>query len=306
MNKKLFNQQKLIPWLFISPFFVLFLIFGLFPFFYGIFLSMHEWRGARAAHFTGLSHYAALLSGADPHFWKTAGTTVFLFFACFLPQHLIALPLAILLNNSRVQGKNLFFTVYVLPFIAGTVSLTAIFVLFCNYNNGLFNHLLKNMGFSGLNWMQNSRTLPLTAALFINWRYLGLNTLIYFAGLQTIPPEYYEAAIMDGAGNITRHIYVSLPMMFPVIFFAVSMSMLAGAQLFTEPFLMTAGYAQMGGSGSALFTVSFYIMWLLQREMNWGKGAAVSVLFFIICSVILICGRRLADWPERLQKAGTK
>ena len=299
LNLKI-NKQRLAPFVFISPFFILLLIFGIFPVGFNIFLSFTRWNGMALSNirFMGLTNYKFLLSNRDPYFWKTVGITGWLLLFGSLTQHIFAIPLAILLNNKLLRGRNIFRTAYFMPYITSTVSISIIFTMFYAYEAGMFNWILGIFNIPPLDWLQSRETLPLAVAILINWKYIGWNTIIYLAGLQSIPSELYESAEIDGAPLFTKHVHITIPMLAPIIFFAVTISIIGGMQLFIEPFVLTRGYDQMGGGGNSVFTVAFYIMWLLQRGARLGKGAAVSWLLFIIVVIMTFFNRYITDLLE--------
>lgn len=294
------NQQKIAPYVFISPFFILLLTFGFFPVGFNIFLSFTRWNGLslESMRFVGLTNYKRLLSNADPYFWKTVGITGWLLIFGSLTQHLFALPLAILLNNKMLRGRNIFRTTYFMPYITSTVSISIIFSMFYAYEAGLFNWILGFFGISPFDWLQSRQTLPLAVAILVNWKYIGWNIVIYLAGLQSIPAELYESADIDGAPTLTKHLYITIPLLAPIIFFALTISIIGGMQLFIEPFILTRGYDAMGGGGNSVFTVAFYIMWLLQRGARLGRGAAVSWMLFIIVVIMTFFNRYITDVLE--------
>lgn len=295
------DQQKAAPWLFISPFFILFFTFGIFPIGFNIFLSFQKWTGmggTSTMKFIGLTNYKFLLSGQDPYFWKAVGRTGWLLVFGSLTQHIFAIPLAILLNNTMLKGRNIFRTAYFMPYITSTVSVTIIFTVLFAYQSGLFNYFFGLIGIDKFDWLQSRETLPISVAILVNWKYIGWNIVIYLAGLQSIPAELYESADIDGAPTLTKHINITIPLLAPIIFFAITISIIGGMQLFIEPFVLTRGYEQMGGGGNSVFTVAFYIMWLLQRGAKIGRGAAVSWLLFLIIIIMTFFSRWVTDILE--------
>lgn len=297
---KRLDQQKMAPWLFISPFFVLFAVFSIFPVGFNIFLSFHKWGGGvRPMKFIGFDNYTYLLNpNGDPYFWKTVGITGWLLIFGSLTQHLIAVPVAILLNNKMLKGRNFFKTAYFLPYITSTVSVSLVFQILYAYQSGWFNFAIGMFGGDKVDWLQSRHYLPISVAILINWKYVGWNTVIYLAGLQSIPNELYESADIDGAPTVTKHVHITIPLLMPIIFFAVTVSIIGGMNLFVEPFILTRGYENMGGGGNSVFTVAFYIMWLLQRAGRLGRGAAVSWILFIIVVIMTLVNRFLTNLVE--------
>lgn len=280
------------PFFFLTPFFILFLAFGIFPILFSIIISLHKWDGMGGMQFTGLLNYTYLLFN-DQYFWKTIKITLWLLVFGSLTQHFIAIPCAIMLNNRLIRGRDVFKTAYFLPYITNTISIALIFNYFFGNNYGLLNFILESFGLGRYSWLENKNLIPISIATVVNWRYIGWNTVIYIAGLQAIPEELYEAATIDGASSWQKHITITLPLLLPIIFFAVTLSIIGGMQLFDEPYILTRGYQNMGGTDNAGFTAAFYIMWQLQRAGKLGRGSAISWLLFLFVLILTLIHRKI-------------
>jgi len=292
------NRQAIAPYVFISPFLICFFSFMLFPLGFSVFLSFMKWSGqggANTMQFVGLKNFYFMLF-ADTYFWKSIGITVWLLIFGSFTQHLFAIPLAIVLNEKFVKGKDIFRTAYFLPFITSSVSIAIIFSNVFNMNYGLINFVLGKIGIPAIDWINWSWSIPIAVAIVVNWRYIGWNTIVYLAGLQSIPLELYESADIDGASTITKHINITIPMLLPIIFFAVSMSIIGGMALFDEPYVLTQGYLWMGGANNAGFTAAFYIMWQLQRAGQYGRGSAIAWLLFMMVLVMTFINRGITNY----------
>ncbi|MBN2440523.1 MAG: sugar ABC transporter permease [Spirochaetales bacterium] len=290
------DQQTVAPYIFLTPYFILFAIFGIFPILFALFLGFQKWSGTgiNTMQFVGLKNFIFLIF-EDSYFWKTLGTTGWLLIFGSLLQHLFAVPLATLLNNKLIKGREIFKTAYFLPYITSAVSIAIIFSYIFSTYYGLLNGLLKAIGLfkafgiEKIEWLDNKNLIKPVIAVVLNWRYIGWNTVIYLAGLQAIPQDYYEAAKIDGANSFQMLIRITIPLLLPIIFLAVTMSVMGGWQLFDEPYNLTGGYQLMGRADNAGFTSAFYIMWLLQRAGRLGKGSAITwYLFFIIIGMTAI------------------
>ncbi len=288
------------------PFFVLTAIFFIFPTFFSIFLSWTKWSGSggmNTVQFVGLRNYEYLLT-QDLFWWKSLGTTTWLLVFGSLTQHLIAIPLAIVLNNKKLKGREFFKTAYFLPFITSAVSIAIIFNYVFGTNFGFFNYMLTSVGLPKLRWLEDKDLIPVSIAILVNWRYVGWNTVIYLAGLQAIPNEMYEAADMDGASPFKKHWYITIPLLVPIIFFAVTMSLIGGMQLFDEPYNLTGGIQNMGGVHNAGFTSAFYVFWMIQRSPQFGKAAAVCWLLFFVILIMSYINRRVTDRIQGERESG--
>jgi ABC-type sugar transport system permease subunit len=278
--------------MFLTPFFILFLVFGLFPVLFSIFISFHQWKGMGEMKFVGLLNYGYFLF-KDKYFWKTIRITIWLLVFGSLSQHFIAIPCAIILNNRLIRGRDIFKTAYFLPYITNTISIALIFNYIFGNNYGFLNFILDSLGLGRYSWLVDKKLIPPAIATVVNWRYIGWNTVIYIAGLQAIPEELYEAAEIAGASSRQKHLHITIPLLLPIIFFAVTLSIIGGMQLFDEPFIMTEGYGGMGGTDNAGFTAAFYIMWQLQRAGRLGRGSAISWLLFGFVLVMILVHRRI-------------
>ena len=296
-NKIKLNRQKLAPYVFISPFFIIFAAFMIFPLGFSIFLSFQKWSGMGTMQFTGLKNFTFLLFH-DVYFWKTIGVTIWLLFFGSLSQHIFAIPLAIVLNSKLIRGRDLFRTAYFLPVITSAVSVAIIFQNVFNMKYGLLNYLTGLFGMAPVDWINWSWSIPIAIAIVINWRWIGWNTLIYLAGLQSIPNELYESADIDGASLVTKHVNITIPMLLPIIFFAVTMSIIGGMQIFDEPFVLTQGYLWMGGANNAGFTAAFYILWSLQRAGKYGRGSAIAWLLFLLVLIMTFINRAVTNYYQ--------
>lgn len=280
------------PYIFLTPFFILFLVFGLFPVLFSIVISLQFWKGMGDMKFVGLLNYGYLLF-KDKYFWKTMRITVWLLVFGSLTQHFVAIPCAIMLNNRLIRGRDVFKTAYFLPYITNTISIALIFNYIFGNNYGFLNFILESFGLGRYNWLGDKALIPPAIATVVNWRYIGWNTVIYIAGLQAIPGEYYEAADIAGANSWQKHVNITLPLLLPIIFFAVTLSIIGGMQLFDEPFIMTEGYPAMGGTDNAGFTAAYYIMWQLQRAGRLGRGSAISWILFSFILIITLIHRKI-------------
>jgi ABC-type sugar transport system permease subunit len=298
-KKNRINRQKIAPYVFISPFFIIFALFMIFPLGFSIFVSFQRWSGTGmgSIQFTGLKNFVFLLFH-DIYFWKTIRITIWLLIFGSLSQHIFAIPLAILLNNKFLKGREIFRTAYFLPVITSSVSVAIIFQNVFNMKYGLLNFITGLFNIPAVDWVNWSWSIPIAVAIVINWRWIGWNTLIYLAGLQSIPHELYESADIDGASLITKHINITIPMLLPIIFFAVTMSIIGGMQIFDEPFVLTQGYLWMGGTDNAGFTAAFYILWSLQRAGRLGRGNAIAWLLFILVLIMTFINRAITNYYQ--------
>ncbi|ACL69186.1 carbohydrate ABC transporter permease [Halothermothrix orenii] len=287
-------SKKVAPYVFISPFYILFFIFGAFPILYSFFLSFHIWDGISPKEFVGLENYLFVLT--DPWFWQSVWNTLVIFVLTTIPQHVIALFLAFILNSKLVKFKALFRSSYFLPYITSSVAVAMIFGMLYGEHYGILNAILKYVAnfppigalfeSIGLNlpvrWLGEAAWIKPSIALLVTWQFTGWNLIIYYAGLKNIPHNLYEAARVDGANMRQIFFKITLPMLRPVIFFGITLSIIGNLQLFEQPFILTGG---TGGTGRAGLTTALY---LYRTGFNWNMFGTGSAMAYILCIFIII------------------
>jgi ABC-type sugar transport system permease subunit len=281
-RSRLLRGPSVAPYVFIAPFFILFLVFGAYPVVFSFVSSFFNGKliGQKPPEFVGLDNYLNVLT-VDPFFGLAVVNTVVLLVFGSLVQHLIALPLAIVVNGPLVKAKEALKTAFFLPYITSTVSVVVIFGNLFDTNFGLVNWILSLFGQPPVHWGAEEGGIKIVLSTLLNWKYIGWNMVIYLAGLQAIPQDLYEAAAMDGAGTFRRHWSVTLPQLSPIIFLAVSLSIIGGMQLFEEPFVFTGGYDNMGGAANSGLTAAYYLMFTGFKAYKIGKGSAIAWILFV-------------------------
>lgn len=291
--------QKWAPYFFISPFFILFIIFGIFPIGYSITLSFTKWTINGFQEWRGIGNYVKLLTD-DPFFKGSLWTTFLLLIWGSMLQHLFAIPLAILLNSKKLWGRNYFRMLYFLPFITSTVVIALVFTQLYDTNYGWLNYIIERIfGGEKVKWVQDPTAIRASIAIMVNWRFIGWNTVIYMAGLQAIDAQLYEAAEIDGATGLQKHLKITIPLLLPIIFFGVSLSIIGGMMLFEEPFVLMGGYATMGGPNRAGLTSAYYLLTTGFNFSRFGKASAIAWILFVIIIGMTWINKFVTD---RLQK----
>jgi len=202
-----------------------------------------------------------------------------------------------------IRAKGFFKTTYFLPYVTSTVAVVIIFSNLFDTNFGFINYIIGLFGGDPVPWLGVAPGIKVVLSTVLNWKYVGWNMIIYLAGLQAIPDELYEAAEMDGAGTLRKHLSITLPELVPVIFFAVSLSIIGGMQIFEEPYIMTGGYENMGGDESSGLTVAFYLMFTAFKAGRLGKASAIAWILFV---AILLLNRVNRVATNRLSGGGTE
>jgi multiple sugar transport system permease protein len=293
-------SPKAAPYVLLSPFVFLFLVFGLFPLLFSLYLAFQSWEptsGLSSMSFVGGDNFVFALN--DEWFWKSLKNTGWLALAAGVPQHLIAIPLAYFIHISFRRLRNTVVGVYFVPYITSTVAIAILFSSLFSTDFGLINvgiKILKETPVIGglmptnpIDWMNDADNIKPAIAMLVFWRYVGFNVVLYLAALQTIPHDIYEAATMDGASRLQKFLYITLPSLKPMIFFAVTLSVIGGLQLFEEPFILTNG---RGGSDQAGMTTAIYLYRMAFDFNDFGAASAMSWLLCIVIGLLTLLTNR--------------
>ncbi|MHA7240117.1 carbohydrate ABC transporter permease [Arthrobacter sp. TMS1-12-1] len=290
---------KLSPYLYISPFFLLFAITGLFPLLYTAWVSLHTWNliGGRG-EFTGLENYEFVL--AQPFFWNAVGNTFSIFLLSSVPQVVLAIAIAAVLD-ANLRARTFWRMGVLVPFVVAPVAVGLIFNNLFADQAGLFNELLTGMGLDPVRWHSDSLASHAAIATMVNFRWTGYNALIFLAAMQAIPRDVYEAATIDGAGRLRQFFSVTVPMLRPTIIFVVITATIGGLQIFDEARVFDQ--AGLGGADRQWQTLTMYIWELGWGQRNFGRASAVAWLLFLIIVVIAMANflitRRIASQGGR-------
>jgi cellobiose transport system permease protein len=287
------------PYLFIAPFFILYSIFQLFPFFWSMFLSLHEWNGISAMNFVGLENYRRLVV-EDPFFLRSIGNTLFLM-TVYFPFLLIGgLLLAVALYSERLRFAKGFRLAIFLPYITTPVAIGIIFGLIFDRNIGVLNGILTSITGTdvSVNWLGDTLSARVIVSGMVTWRYIGYHAIVFLGALSTIPTELYDAAKVDGASAVQRFFAVTVPGIKRVGLFLLVTDIIGGFQLVEEPMLLFTGWAtgtnQIGGPGRGVLTAIWYLFdQAFQRSSRLGYGAAIGYGLFVFIIVFSILGARL-------------
>ena len=280
-------DEKVAPYVLIAPFFVIFAIFGVFPLLYTAYVSMTDRNLLDPTFaFIGLDNYRQLVG--DDYFWNAVTNTLGIWVLSTVPQLLIALGLAHLLNRS-LRVRTLFRMSVLLPQVTSLVAVALIFTELFAHDYGLVNYLLNQVGIASVDWEAGRLSSWAALSVMITWRWAGYNALIYLAAMQGIPDELYEAAEIDGATRWQQFRHITIPQLRPTIIFTVIVSTIGGLRIFTEPFLFESnpGVAQ-GGSGRQFQTVTMYLYEkaFAGGQFDFGYASAIAWCLFLLIIVI--------------------
>ncbi|MEW2380585.1 sugar ABC transporter permease [Micromonospora sp. NPDC047707] len=272
------------PYLYIAPFFVIFGIFGLYPMLRTAWMSLHDWNLIGDHTFIGFDNYTKLVT--DEYFWNATFNTFGIFLLSTVPQLLLALFLANLLNRTFLRARTLFRMAIFMPNVVSVAAVAIVFGMLFQRDFGVFNWLLGFVGVDPVDWDAERWSSWSAIASMVNWRWTGYNTLILLAGMQAIPRELYEAAALDGASQWRQFWRITLPMLTPTFVFVVILSTIGGLQLFTEPLVFANGNI-IGGDQREFQTLAMYMYELGIENLNTaGYGAAVAWAMFLMIALM--------------------
>jgi multiple sugar transport system permease protein len=280
------REETFAGYLFILPNFIGFLVFSALPIIAAFVLSFTIWDLAEAPRFVGLENYRTLIH--DNLAGKTLFNTFYYSFVAVPTGVFIAFWLAYLMNR-QIRGIVIFRTIYFLPSITLGVAVAVVWRWLYHPDLGLFNHLLAMVGITGPNWLYSSRWAMPALIIMGNWQGIGYAMLIFLAGLQGIPTEYYEAATIDGANEWQKLRYITAPMLSPTTFFILVTSLIGAFQGFDQFYIMTRG-----GPAFATTTLVLYIYNNAFSFFKMGYAAALAAVLFACILVMTIIQWRVA------------
>lgn len=281
---------KVSPYLYISPFFIAFAIFGAFPLFFNIVVALHDWhRRSGMGEFVGLDNFTWVLR--QPLFWRSLENTVSIFLWGGIPQLILALIIAAILDQN-LRAKTFWRMSVLIPFVVMPVATSMIF----GQVFGQFGLLVPNMHALGL-WTDTSspffqdRMLShIAIGSMVVFRWTGYNALIFLAAMQAVPRELYEAATVDGAGRARQFFSVTIPSIRPTLIFVILTMTIGGLEIFDEARLFDGG-GTGGGKGGADNQWTTVMLYLFNLGFgDWqdrlGQAAAVGWIFAVIILAI--------------------
>jgi multiple sugar transport system permease protein len=271
------TEEAIEGWLLVAPIALGLLIFSLGPILASLYLSLTSWDLFGAPEWVGLQNYSRLLG--DELFLKAMRNTLYYTVLAVPIGTLLALSVAMALNR-KLKGTTVFRTIYFLPSVCSDVAIAVVWVWLYNPDIGLFDVLLHSVGLPSIPWLSSTRWAMPSVVIMAIWGGLGYNMVIFLAGLQSIAQEYYEAAMIDGASRWQSFLKVTLPLLSPITFFVVIMSVIGSLQVFASVYVMTSG-----GPYNATLTIAYY---LFRNGFEWFKMGYASALAYVLFFIILL------------------
>lgn len=267
------------PYLFILPFFLLFIVFQLIPTIWTIYISFTEWRGIGTPEFVGLENYSKM--AIDDMFWESLLNTAIYWVTGLILILFLAVLIASLLNSECLRGRAFFKTTTFLPNICAAIAMGLIFRMLFDENAGLVNEAMSAVGLSKVPWLASTKWSKLPVIFLIVWRNTPWFTMIVLSGLLNISPDYYEAATVDGANGRQKFLFVTLPSISNILFFCSVTLTIDMWKIFNEPYILPGP----GTSNSSLFQYMYESGF---NVFNMGYASAIGVILMVLLTVVSV------------------
>jgi multiple sugar transport system permease protein len=283
----LFKNKTVVPYLLVSPYLLFLCVFVLFPVFFCFYLTFQKWNIISPPEFIGVANYTRLIH--DRLFWKAIGNTL-KFLLLHIPlQLVVSLFLAYLLNH-KLKAIAFFRSAFFMPVIISGVVVTILWQQLLGFDAGLINRMLAPLGFQKIGWLVDPGMAIYSIAVMATWKNVGLYVILFLVGLQTVPPQYYEAAKLEGATKWQQFYHITLPLINPTIFMVVILSTIGGFSLFIEPYIMTGG-----GPLNTTLSAVLYIYKQAFQYYNMGYSATLGFFYAIMIMTVVVLQKKFIE-----------
>ncbi len=284
--------------MFVAPNLTAVAVFMLFPLGFSLYMSVQNWDLFRPAKFVGLANYRSLFAD-DPLFEIALRNTVVYTVGTVVPTVLISLAVAGVLNR-KIVGINIFRTVIFLPLAVSSVVMAVVWQFVFNTNNGLLNIMLGWIGLGPVPWLNDPKWAMLSLCTVSVWRSVPFATVILLAAMQGVPDNLYEAAKLDGAGEIRQFVSITVPLIRGAVSFVVVISIIHAFQAFDLVYVLTGGN---GGPETATYVLGIMLFQHAFSFLEFGYASALAWVIFAILLVLTVLqlrlGRRRAALEQR-------
>jgi len=281
-------------YLFTAPFFVMFLIFGLAPIIYSVYIAFFNWDALGTKEFIGIQNFVELV--ADDRFWNALVNTIDIWLLSTIPMLILSIGLAAILHNPHLKGSTFWRTILLVPNITSVLAIAIVFGQLFGRDFGMVNLVIGALGFEHVDFIQGTTSSHIAIATMIVWRWTGYNALIFLAAMLAIPGELYESASLDGANKWKQFRYVTLPSLRNTITFVLIVGTIGGLQVFAEPLILGGSYN--GGDSGQFSTLTLFLFDQAFVAYKWGYAAAVGIMITVIVAIVsfinFVVTRRLA------------
>lgn len=267
------------PYLFISPYIILFLVFQLIPVIWTVQISFNEWNGLGSMKNVGLDNYSLMFK--DYMFVDSIRNTLYYWVFSAIGVIVFSIAIASLLNSESLRMKPFFKTTTFLPYVCASVAMGLIFGMLFEENAGLINEIIVSLGGQRIPWLTSSQSAKIPVVILHIWRLTPWYTMIVLSGLLNIPEEYYEAAHIDGANGAQQFLRITLPMLSNILFFCFVTITVDSWKIFNEPYVL----AGPGSSNMSLFQLMYRTAF---STFKMGYASAIGVVLIIILLAISV------------------
>ncbi len=273
MNSK---KRSKYAYIYLLPFFLVFIVFSLFPIVYSFILSFSEMDALSGnLTFVGLENYKRLLNSG--YFFETIGNTLIIWIMAIIPQLTIAFVLALILSNKWFKGKLILRNIFYFPNLVTPVTIGLLFGALFSYPGGAINNIIELFGLSAIDFQNSKMLARFVVSMAICWQNFGFNIIYFTAGINSIPEEVIEAAEVDGASGWQRTMRITIPLMRPMLIYIMITSIIGGLQLFDVAKLVFKTVP-----GDATTTMVKYLYDSAFERFQFGYGSAVAYGIFVI------------------------
>ena len=273
------KEEIISGYAFLLPTLLSVLIFIVFPVIFSFYISFHKYDYlSKERPFVGFENYVRLFTSEK--FWQTLANTARYALAIVPLNLVVALGLALLVNR-HIPAINVFRTAYFSPVVTSSVAVAIIWSWIFDPGFGLLNHLLRIVGLPPQMWLGSPKWAIWCLVFMATWNGAGYNMMIFLAGLQGIPQEYYDAATVDGANTFQQFIHITWPLLSPTTFFVVITGFIGALQVFDQVFVLTKG-----GPAGTTRTIVFYLWEQGFQYFDMGFASALAYVLFALIFIL--------------------
>jgi len=285
MFKTVKSQETLAAYILLSPDVLGLLLIYIGPMVFTIYISFLSWTGIGEKTFVGLENYLTMFS--DPIWLKSLGVTL-KYILLYVPFIAAGSLLLALLTSIKLPEIKVFRMLYFFPIVVPIIIAAVVWQFIFEPSYGILNYMLGFFGIPAQPWLGSEKQALFSVVIISVWKQIGYFMIIYIAGLSDIPTEYYEASLIDGANSFQKFLYITLPLMKPVIVFVLVVNMISALQDFDQVYVMTRG-----GPNYATHVQVFYIYEKAFKFMKMGIASAASVVLFSIIFLLSLVQLKL-------------
>lgn len=279
--RRFLNSKKVVPYIFVSPFILFFLVFFLYPILETFYTSLRQQRGFAPPQFSGFANYALLNNDYFLTACQISATYALITCLILIPVPLV---LASLLHSGRVKRPNALKSAMFIPALTSVVMAGLFFrYAFSSNENALFNAVMRALSLPAQQWLETRNTAMVVLVIFCCWKWMGVNIIYYYSALQSVPAELYESARMDGASAIRQFLHITIPSVKPTIIYVLTISIYGGFSMFAESYTLFNSARTPGDIGA---TIVGYIYSQGFNRNNFGLASAAGIVLLVGVLVI--------------------